>query len=121
MKTFITTMIIFCITIVFIIWNSMYITNLANDFCNRLESLDTGDNGLSKKLSDISDKWEHSKRFVQISISHTEIELITDMMSSIQVYAKAGELSDYEQTRQLLLNSFNEMRLLEKLSLINIL
>ena len=122
MKAFFTILFLFTLLFAAIFANYAYVNNLATTLAEDLERLPfPNEAATTKEAERIRDAWQDNKRFVQISINHTEIEFISNAATELCVFAQQKNIAEFERARHILINALEELRFSEMLSLINIL
>lgn len=122
MKSFAITYTLFFLMIAAIIGNAVFVNHSVDDFISTLKAADPENREeCLLALDGIQIKWEREKDIFQASVSHTRIDTVSDLLASIAVYASYENHEEYEKTAALLVNAFEELRLLEDLSAVNIL
>lgn len=122
MKSFAITCGLFLLMIAVIISNAIFVNQSVDDFIGTLNAADPQNReDCLLVLDGIRIKWEKEKNIIQSSVSHTKIDTVSDLLDSIAVYASHENFEEYEKTAALLINAFEELRLLEDLSAVNIL
>ena len=122
MKAFFIVMLLFTLLSVAIFANLSYIDNLTRTLAEDLERLPSPhEYTTAEKAERIRDTWQNNKRFVQITVNHTEIEFISNTATELCVFARQKNVAEFERARHILINALEELRFSEKLSLINIL
>lgn len=103
--------------------NYFYIERFSENMMQVCEQLDTSkprETSLERVLW-VQDQWHKNKKFIQITVNHTEIELIDNAVDELLVFAKQGDEADFENAKQFAINAFEELSLSERLTLTNIL
>ncbi len=121
MKSLATVCIIFFLMIAVIVSNAIYINKAVEEFIVTLQFADFSDDvDSTTKLEGIQVKWEKEKNYIQASVSHEKIDTISDLLTSLLIYKRHENREEYEKTAELLRRAFEELRLLEELSAVNI-
>lgn len=121
MKSFAAACMIFIVMLAAIIGNAAYINKTVDDFVVALQFANDGPQEESNiKLQGLKIKWEKEKNYIQASVSHHKIDTVNDLISSLLIYKEHGEKTEYERTAELLRIAFEELRLLEEVSAVNI-
>ena len=123
MKAFYTVICLFAIMLGAIAFNYFYICNLSQELISELEqlALPSAENDTALQAERIRNKWNESRRFAQITVNHTEIEMISNAADELCVFAKCGDITEFERARSIFINTLEELELSEKLSPTNIL
>ena len=123
MKAFYAVLILFAIMMGSACFNYFYIQELVQDYIETLDPLnvDAMPDEPSAATEKLSQHWEKSKKYVQITVTHNEIEAVTNLLDELQLYAQAKNSLEFEKAKVLLVNALEELWLSEDLSLTNIL
>lgn len=123
MKAFYTVLCLLAVMVGAVTVNYFYISRLSRELINDVEQLapPSSENGTALQVKSIREKWARNRRFVQITVNHTEIEVISNATDELCIYAEHQALMEFERARSLLINSLEELELSEKLSPTNIL
>ena len=121
MKTAALTLTIFLLALAIITANALYIEKTVGHFIDNIEKLEPLEHGQRfSKLQTLETQWNKEKNIIQISVCHTKIDTVSDLLASLIVYEEYGNRQEYQKTAKLLCNAFEELRLLEELSITNI-
>ena len=123
MKGFFVIPCLFSAMLLAIFANCFYIEGFAKDaisVCEQIPPFSPSASAL-EKIADIQTKWKENKKFIQITVNHTEIELIDNAVDELLVYARGESAEEFEKARQLAINAFEELRLSEHLTFTNVL
>ncbi len=121
MKTFIFSLIVFALMLTGIIINYFYINKVSDKlYVMTSEAPAAGDEGCYAALSQIDEYWQKNHDIVRLSVSFIELNSVSDAIVSMKSFAETGEESEYENSRQILLNAIHEMRRLESFKLSSI-
>lgn len=122
MKSFYIIIGLFAIMLVAMCGNYYYIESFSSDAASICEEIATLPREISSgKIKALQEKWEKSKKFIQITVNHTEIEMINNALDELLAYAEHGASADFEKARRFAVNAFEELLLSEQLSPTNIL
>jgi len=123
MKAFYTILALFAIMLGGACYNHVYINHLVQDYITALEPLNLNDRNVEvcETINDLSHHWEKNKKYVQITVTHNEIEAITNALDEVFAYATLRDVPEFEKAKGLLVNALEELWLSEELSLTNIL
>ena len=123
MKAFYTVICLFAVMMGAITFNYFYICSLSQELISDLEqlALPSAENDTALQAERIRNKWNESRRFAQITVNHTEIEMISNAMDELCVFATYRDITEFERARSILINTLEELELSEKLSPTNIL
>ena len=117
MKSFFIIISLFAIMLFGATCNFIYIRNLSDDLiqaCQRLDGEQPREQ-ISEQAKQIRTHWERNRKFVQITVSHTEIEAIDHAVDALYVYATLGDKADFTNAKQCTINAFEELRSSETL------
>lgn len=123
MKAFYTAICLFAIMMCAITFNYFYICSLSQELISDLEQLPlpSAENNTALQAEHIRNKWNENRRLVQITVNHTEIEMISNAADELCVFAKYQDTTEFERAKSILINTLEELELSEKLSPANIL
>ena len=123
MRAFYTILCLSCIMLGAITVNHFYISGLSANLITHLEQLElpTEENNTAHKAIQLRRQWEYNRPFVQITVNHTEIEMISNAVDELCVFAEHQNIAEFERARKLLVNALEELGLSEELSITNIL
>ena len=123
MRSFYTVAILFILMLFSSFYNCIYIRNISDELmqaCDQLDPISFPELS-AKKAQEIKDRWESQRKFVQITIHHTEIEFIDNAIDELCAYAQYGSEADFHRARRLAINALEELRQSETLFPTNIL
>ena len=123
MRAFFTILILFSILLVAMSVNYFYVTELSEELMKSVEQLPLpdGTEDVSAQVEQIRQKWLLSRRYVQITVNHAEIELISNAATELYIFARHMQTAEFERARHILISSLENLKSSEKLSPINIL
>lgn len=123
MKAFYTVLCLFAVMMLAITVNHVYIRQFSEDAIRICEQIDPclSQSDAVEQAKRIQDRWSANKKFIQITVNHTEIELIDNAVDELWVYTQKGDTSDFEKAKQIAINVFEELGLAEHLAFVNIL
>lgn len=120
MRAFIVVLCLFVLLLGAIAANYAFVCDLATemrDACSALKySLDS-----VPEAEALSSRWHSVKKLVQITANHTEIEAIDNALASLLVSVAHGPKDDFEKSKLLAINAFEELLNSELLTITNIL
>lgn len=121
MKTFILSLVLFVMMLTAITINFFYINKVSDKlYVMTSEAPTAGEDGCYTAASQLDDYWQTNHDIVRLSVSFVELNNVSDAIVSMKSYAKSGDVTEYENARQLLLNAIHEMRRLESFKISNI-
>lgn len=122
MKSFFIVICLFAIMLVAMCGNYYYIESFSSDAVSICEEIATLPRTASlEKIKGLQKKWDKNKKFIQITVNHTEIEMINNALDELHTYAEHGSTADFEKARRSAVNAFEELLLSEQLAPTNIL
>lgn len=123
MKSFYIVTVLFILMLLASSYNNIYIRNLSDELIQSCENFDQGTSPdlIAERAQKIRDRWKSQRSFVQITVNHTEIELIDNAIDEFCVYAQLGDEADFQRAKQLAVNALEELRQSEVLFPTNIL
>ena len=122
MKTFTLTLALFLFMLAVITANALYIDKTVEGFIETIHKLELSPTDTRHlELQGLSEQWTRQKNIIQASVSHTKIDTVSDLLSSLIIYEEHQNIEEYKKTALHLCNAFEELRLLEKLYVTNIL
>ena len=122
MKSFYIIICAFAVMLIAMGGNYYYIEDFDKDavhVCEELQSISRA--SALKEIEDLQQTWDKNKKFIQITVNHTEIEMINNALDELFVYAEHGATADFEKARRATVNAFEELLLSEQLTPTNIL
>lgn len=120
MKTFVIICLIFLLMIAVMIGNAAYVNRTVEDLISTLHLIDSSASDPTTAIEEMSLKWEKEKTFIQISVPHTKIDTVSDLITSLIIYDRYQNQTEYKKTAKLLNRALEELRLPEKISAVNI-
>ena len=122
MKTFYFTIVLFFLTLAAITVNFIYINNVSNRMIGMAAGAPSlGEEGCLEAIEELDKYWEKNHNIVRLSVSFTELNLISNALVSMKTFAEQENSSEYENARELLINAIHEMRRLESFNISSIL
>ncbi len=121
MRSFAITCIIFLVMVAAVLNNARYVSQTVDELITTLQ-LATASEPAERRLQlqGLQLQWEKEKKYIQASISHLKVDIVSDLISSLLIYNEYGNRMEYEKTAALLRAAFEEFRLLEDFSAANI-
>ncbi len=121
MKTFVAVSAIFLLMLAVIRGNAVYINRVVDELTVTLQYANSENEIESNtKLQALRIQWEKEKSYIQASVAHKKIDTVSDLITSLLIYKRYGNQEEYEKTAELLRCAFEELRLLENFSAVNI-
>ena len=108
MKAFVISCCSLLLIFALIIVNYFYIINIYKYMLNEVSAITT-DN--PERISSLLDYWNKRKIAISLSIPHRISDELERNLSLFKIKVLSETKSDFEETRQLLLNSIEEMKL----------
>ncbi len=121
MKVFYTAIILFVLMIAVITVNYVYINRVCNSmYVMASEAPGVDEEGCYAVVSVLDNYWQENQKYVCLSVSYIELNQICNSISSMKAYAKSKNAAEFENARQILLNTIREVRRLESFTIENI-
>ena len=105
MKIFIFTLILFLCLLGFIIFNYIYVNRASRELMSKATEISLNADEVKKLRS----AWESKKSFIVLSSGMTKIDRIYDLLDSLEIYAEHGDAVEFENTRALMINAFDDL------------
>lgn len=114
MKSFLASVILFTVMLSGIIFNSIYINNVATEIETRLDALpDIGESGCEEQTASLLRAWEKEVGWVSLSVSFPVFDRISEQIALLHAAAVCGDLYGYRAAIALLYDATDDMRRLE--------
>lgn len=120
MKTCLLTFAVFLVMLGLIIANAVYIQKTVDKLSAKLETVVQREER-AQPISELLALWKKEKQWVQISVPHTKIDTVTDLLNALTVYAENNDMIEFQKTAALLQTALFELCTLEKPTVFNIL
>ncbi|MBE6662223.1 MAG: DUF4363 family protein [Ruminococcaceae bacterium] len=121
MKSLAAVSVLFLLMLAVILGNSAYINRVVDELAVTLQYANSENETESNtKLQALRTQWEKEKIYIQASVAHKKIDTVSDLITSLLIYKRYGNQEEYEKTAELLRFAFEELRLLEEFSAVNI-
>ncbi len=116
MKSFVVTVILFCLLIGIIIFNSIYTRKIAEELEEKISALDFDDD-ITDDIDSLQQYWENKEKFFGVSVGFREIDKTCELIIALKVYYQYQNREEFEKAKQLLIDVIDEITRLEKFSL----
>lgn len=114
MKSFLVALILLCLMLGGIIFNSIYINNVVTGIEERLDALpDIGEAGCEEQTAALLRDWEAQVRWVSLSVSFPVFDRISEQASLLHAAVVCGDVFGYRAAIALLYDAADDMRRLE--------
>lgn len=120
MKAFFISTVIFFVMSAVIIFNFIYINNVADRLLELTDAITPNAVDLSDKVFALEDFWEKNKSKMDLTTNHIAIGNIGIKISNIRLFADYKDFFQLEKEVLLLREEIKEMRRLERFSVENI-
>ena len=121
MRSFIITLVLLAAMLVGLVVNHLYINNVAKEMLEMLEALpDIGAADCTERANELLDFWNKRVPTVEISVSFTLLDKVSEQASLLVACAACGDLYGYRSALELLRDAIEDLRRPEQLSLGNI-
>lgn len=98
-----------------------------NDTCNRIyeKALGIDESEIYRKetlesITELSDAWEASRPFVEMSVSHPNANRISELIASMRSYYESHDFSEFKNAKALLLSALSDICHLDQFDIGNI-
>lgn len=114
MKSFVISLLLLCLMLAGIIFNSLYINNVVNGIEERLDVLpDIGEEGCPEQAAELLHAWEAQVGWVSLSVSFPVFDRVSEQVSLLHAAAVCGDAFGYRAAIALLYDAVDDMRRLE--------
>lgn len=114
MKSFVIAILLLCVLLCGIIFNSLYINNVVTGIERRLDALpDVTDPACESATAELLAAWEREVGWVSLSVSFPVFDRVTEQASLLHAAAVCGDLYGYRAAVALLYDAVDDMRRLE--------
>ena len=121
MKSFAISILLTVLMLSGIVWNAIYINNVADRMNEMLSALpDVGNDDCSGAAQEIADYWEKNSLYVGLSVSYTVADRVSEQAATLCACAECNDLFGYRTALALLRDAVGDMRRLEQFSLENL-
>ena len=122
MKSFIATLILCVLMLLGVIGNALYVNTLSNDLLDRLKQIpDVGDPLCVSSVNDFCALWDAHSDWIELSAGFPASDRITEYSLTLLACAEAKDLYGYRTALALLIDSIEDLRRHEQLSIGNLL
>lgn len=117
MKEVVAVLILLAVLIGFVVWNAIYINNVAIRLGDAVEALpDIADPGCPAAAKALHDEWENYAPIVGISVSYSIADRVGEQSAVLAACAECGDAPGYASARALLADSLRDLRRAEQFS-----
>ena len=117
MNAFKISVIFFIFLIAIIISNMFFIKSTEETLLKMIKEIEVTDsitNNENRKktidsISDLQKYWQDQKDLVAISVSYTQISRISELIQSLRSYYESDEIGEYQNTKELLKLTINQI------------
>ena len=120
MRAFIITLVLFALLLGAITVNYTFVRGLATEMKGACATLQYSPDE-APAVEALCSKWHSVKKLVQITANHTENEAIDNALAVLSVSIVCGPREEFEKSKLLLINAFEELLNSELLTITNIL
>ena len=114
MKSFVIALLLLCLMLAGIIFNSLYINKVVTGIEARLDALpDLPDPACEAATAALLSAWENEVGWVSLSVSFPVFDRVTEQASLLHAAAVCGDLYGYRAAIALLYDAVDDMRRLE--------
>lgn len=117
MKEVIAVLFLLILLVGFVVWNAIYINNVAIRLSNAVDALpDVTDPACADAAKALRDEWEKSAPIVGISVSYTIADRVGEQSAVLAACAACGDAPGYASARALLADALRDLRRAEQFS-----
>ena len=117
MKKVVAVLVLLFLLIGFVVWNAIYINNVAIRLGEAVNSLpDIADPACADAAKDLRDEWESYAPIVGISVSYSVADRVGEQCAVLAACAACGDEPGYASARALLADSLRDLRRAEHFS-----
>lgn len=117
MKEVIAVLFLLILLVGFVVWNAIYINNVAIRLSNTVDALpDVTDPACADAAKALRDEWEKSAPIVGISVSYTIADRVGEQSAVLAACAACGDAPGYASARALLADALRDLRRAEQFS-----
>lgn len=117
MKEVIAVLFLLILLVGFVVWNAIYINNVAIRLSNAVDALpDVTDPTCADAAKALRDEWEKSAPIVGISVSYTIADRVGEQSAVLAACAACGDAPGYASARALLADALRDLRRAEQFS-----
>ena len=122
MKAVKAAIVILCITLLFVISNSIILTKTISGYEKAVKKIDTADTKSAEgELIDLYDKFKRDERYINLTVNHLDLTNIEEMFASAIGAARADDSSELEITKNRLEDALGHLGRLVGINLDSIL
>ncbi len=117
MKEVIAVLVLLALLVGFVIWNAIYINNVAIRLSNTVEALpDIADPACADAAKALHDEWKGYAPIVGISVSYSVADRVGEQCAVLAACAECGDEPGYASARALLADMLLDLRRAEQFS-----
>ena len=117
MKEVIAVFVLLVLLIGFVVWNAIYINNVAIRLSDAVEALpDVTDPACPAAAEALHDEWEKYAPIIGISVSYSVADRVGEQSAVLSACAACGDAPGYASARALLADSLRDLRRAEQFS-----
>ena len=121
MKATIISFIILAMIIVFLAVNGILLVNFAKDLVGCIDKISDDPSEALADVKALCERWKKWEPFVSVSVVHLESEAVTDAVTLMLEYARAGDKTEFNAAKAKLKNAVEHIRFSGAVSLETIL
>ena len=122
MKAVKAAIVILCVTLLFVISNSIMLTKTISGYENAVKKIDTSDTKSAEgEFIDLYDKFKRDERYINLTVNHLDLTNIEEMFASAIGAARADDSSELEITKNRLEDALGHLGRLVGINLDSIL
>ena len=117
MKEVIAVLILLALLVGFVVWNAIYINNVAIRLSDIVNSLpDVADPTCAEAAKALHDEWERYAPIIGVSVSYSVADRVGEQCAVLAACAACGDGPGYASARALLADSLRDLRRAEQFS-----
>lgn len=104
--------------------NIVYVNHICSALSNKAAKIDESEAYSEETLKSIialGDIWEANRPFIEMSVSHSNANRISELIASVQSYYESHDFSEFKNAKALLLSALSDVNRLDRLNIGNIL
>lgn len=113
MKIFLFALVLFALLLGFITFNYIYVNRAASELSSMAYEISAS----TDDVEALSSAWETKKAIVGLSSGMSKIDSIYDLLDTLYVCAEIGDTAEFERTRALTVNAFEDLAEFESFSI----
>ena len=113
MKIFLFALSLFILLLGFITFNYIYVNRASDELASKASNISPD----VREVDELKALWESKKSFIVLSSGMTKIDNIYNLLDTLYVCAELRDTAEFERTRALTVNAFEDLSEFESFSL----